>query len=237
MSSSEVQQTACPAITDRLVSGARRGVPILLGYLPVGMAFGVLASTAGFSPPQAIACSATALAGAGQFIALSLLASGADALSIIAGTTIVNLRYVLFAATLAPHVSALPLRWQLPVAFTLTDETFAVNITHLKDAAADGRELTACGAVAWLGWVSGTALGAFGATLAGDPSRYGADFAMAAMFTALLVAQLEDGRHAVIGMIAAACTIALMSVTSGTWYILVTPVLAATLGTVLFRDA
>ena len=53
---------------------------------------------------EAVVCSATALAGAGQFIALAVLASGAGVAAVLVATTIVNLRYVLFAATLSPYL-------------------------------------------------------------------------------------------------------------------------------------
>ena len=61
----------------RFTRGLRLGFPIFLGYVPVGLAFGILAHTVGFTVLQAVLCSATALAGAGQLIALSFLASGA----------------------------------------------------------------------------------------------------------------------------------------------------------------
>ena len=71
-----------PALTGsvgtRMWRGIELGLPIFLGYMPVGMAFGILANERGFTTLQAVVCSATALAGAGQFIALSFMAAGAD---------------------------------------------------------------------------------------------------------------------------------------------------------------
>ena len=173
------------------------GLPILLGYMPVGAAFGIVARDLGFTPLQAVTCSATALAGAGQFIGLALMKSGATALTVVAATSVVNLRYVLFGAAMSPHVSRVPLGGQAILAFTLTDETFAVNIDDNRRGNADAFSMAGVGAIAWVGWVSGTALGALTAGLIGDPSAWGVQFAMPAMFSALLVAQAEDRRHVV----------------------------------------
>ena len=109
----------------RFWRGMGLGTPIFLGYMPVGMAFGVLATTLGFSVFQAVTCSATAFAGAGQFITLSLMRAGEAAIAVVAATTVVNLRHVLFAATISPYLRGVPARRQAFLAFTLTDETFA----------------------------------------------------------------------------------------------------------------
>ncbi len=229
------KQAPCPPRRARFARGLKLGLPILLGYMPVGAAFGIVARDLGFTPLQAVTCSATALAGAGQFIGLALMKSGATALTVVAATSVVNLRYVLFGAAMSPHVSRVPLGGQAILAFTLTDETFAVNIDDNRRGNADAFSMAGVGAIAWVGWVSGTALGALTAGLIGDPSAWGVQFAMPAMFSALLVAQAEDRRHVVIGAVAAALAILLMLTLPADWYVLVTPVLAATLAAVVYR--
>jgi len=211
------------------------GFPILLGYLPIGMAFGVLAESLGFTPLQATACSALALAGAGQFIALALMGSGATAIAVVAATTVVNLRYVLFGAALSPHLDRVRPVGQALLAFSLTDETFAVNIDDHRRGSADAWSMAGVGAIAWAGWVGGTAVGALASGLIGDPARWGVQFAMPAMFTALLVAQAESRRHVLVGVIAAALTLGFMLLLPGRWYVVAAPILAATLAAVLPR--
>ncbi len=218
-----------------LLRGVRLGVPILLGYLPVGMAFGIVAREVGFSPAQSILCSATAIAGAGQFIALSLLKSGATVATILIATGVVNLRYLLFGATLSPHVSRVPLIGQSFLAFTLTDETFAVNSHDQRTGKADGCSMAGVGIIAWAGWVGGTALGALAAGFIGDPTQWGVQFAMPAMFTALLVGQAETRRHALVGLLAGALAIGGMIVLPDRWYVVTAPVIAATIAAVIDR--
>ncbi|MDZ4063670.1 MAG: AzlC family ABC transporter permease [Coriobacteriia bacterium] len=222
--------------------GVRLGFPVFLGYMPVGMAFGVIATTVGFSVVQATICSATALAGAGQFIALSLMRAGEGVVAVVAATTIVNLRYVLFGATLSPHLRRTSVAGQAVLAFTLTDETFAINITDRRSGLSTAMSMAGVGGVAWAGWVGGTVIGASAAAWIGDPSRFGVDFAMPAMFTALFIALAEDRRHVVIGIVAAAVAITLPALASlglevpTSWFIVVATTVAATAGAVLFRE-
>ncbi|MFU8890734.1 MAG: AzlC family ABC transporter permease [Anaerosomatales bacterium] len=221
--------------------GVRLGLPIFLGYVPVGAAFGVIATTIGFSALQAVVCSATALAGAGQFIALNLMKEGAGVVAVVAATTVVNLRYVLFGATLSPHLKGMPLTSQALLAFTLTDETFAVNVSDRRTGASSGASMAGVGAVAWTGWVAGTAAGALAASLIGDPSRWGVDFAMPAMFTALLIALAEDRKQMVVAACAALLAVGLPALASAgiaipsSWLIVIASMGAATLGALVLR--
>lgn len=232
MPTTQPEQSACLSRRARFIRGAKLGLPILLGYMPVGVAFGVVARQVGFTPPQAIICSATALAGAGQFIALSLLKSSATAFTILLATGIVNLRYVLFGATLSPHLRRTPRLGQALLAYTVTDETFAININDFREGKADGYSVAGVGAIAWVGWVAGTALGTLAAGLIGDPNEWGVQFAMPAMFTALLVAQAESKRHIAIGACAGVLAIIGMLALPGRWYVIAAPMIAAAIGAV-----
>ena len=235
-----------PALTGsvraRTWRGVELGLPIFLGYMPVGMAFGVLAKTLGFTTLQAIACSTTALAGAGQFIALSFMAAGADVFAVLLATTVVNLRYVLFGSTLSPYLHGVNLRTQAFLAFTLTDETFAVNIADRRIGLSTPASMAGVGIISWVGWVLGTAIGAIGAQWIGDPSRFGVGFAMPAMFTALFIALAEDWRHVLIGIVAGAIALLLpLLKTAGlslspSWFIVIASMGAATLGAVVWRE-
>lgn len=216
--------------------GARLGLPVLLGYVPIGAAFGIVATTAaGLTPLETAACSALVFAGSGQFIAARMLAAGAGALPILVATAVVNLRHVLFAATMAPHVRTVRPATLLGIGFTLTDEVFAVNATDAHEGRADGASMLAAGFTAWSGWLAGTALGAWGASLIGDPSRWGVDFAMPAMFTALLVGQLTGKRAAAAGVAAAMMALAFSTAMPREWAVIAASMAAATMATAVDR--
>lgn len=226
----------------RFRRGLKLGLPIFLGYVPVGAAFGVLARTMGFTVLEACLCSATALAGAGQFIALSLMAGGAGALTTVIATSVVNLRYLLFGTTLSPHLHGVSLTSQSWLAFTLTDETFAVNIADRREGLSTPASMAGVGAIAWAGWVTGTALGAAGAQWIGDPTRWGVDFAMPAMFAALFVALAEDRSHVVVGLLAGAIALSLPLLSgvgltvSPSWYVVIASMGAASIAAAVIRE-
>ena len=232
-----------PASTrSRFWRGMELGSPIFLGYVPVGIAFGILARTLGFSTPEAVLCSATALAGAGQFIALSVMATGASVATVLVATTIVNMRYVLFAATLSPFLRGVSTPKQAAIAFTLTDETFAINIAEQRLGLSSSASMIGVGVIAWIGWVLGTFLGALGADWIGDPSRFGVGFAMPAMFTALFIALAEDWRHVMAGLLAGGIVLLLPVLASAglpissSWFLVIASTIAATVAAVVWRD-
>jgi 4-azaleucine resistance transporter AzlC len=226
----------------RFRRGVVLGFPIFLGYLPVGIAFGVLANTLGFSVLQAVTCSATALAGAGQFIALQFLRDGVGAVGVLIATTVVNLRYVLFASTISTYVRTTPTPVQAALAFSLTDETFAVNIADHRRGLATAASMAGVGAVAWAGWVLGTLVGAVGMGWIGDPSRFGVGFAMPAMFTALFFALAEDWRHVVTGVAAGAIALGLPLLSAlgipvgSSWSLVIASMAAAAIGAAMWHE-
>jgi len=210
--------------------------------MPVGIAFGILASRYGFTLLAALVCSGTALAGAGQFIALATMVGGGGAMTAIIATAVVNLRYVLFSATVSPFMKGVrPVAMMWP-AFTLTDESFAINIADLRRGRATLRSIAGVGAIAYIGWLCGTTIGWIGGAYIGDPTRFGIDFAMAAMFSALFVALAENVRQVICGIIAALIVCALwMAARFGialdpNWFIIVASLAGATIATLVFKD-
>ena len=112
------------------VSGVQGVAPILLGVIPFGMIYGVLAIGAGLTPLAAQAMSCIVFAGSAQFVAAQLFRVGAPGVVIVLTTLIINLRHVLYSASVAPYLSHLSWRWKALLAYLLTDEAYAVVITH-----------------------------------------------------------------------------------------------------------
>ncbi len=111
-------------------TGVRDTFPLVVGALPFGLIFGAGAVTNGISPGGAQAMSLFVFAGSAQFIASQLVGSGVGAAVIVLTTFIVNLRHVLYSATLAPYLKHLPQRWLAPLGFWLTDESFVVVVSR-----------------------------------------------------------------------------------------------------------
>ena len=177
--------------------GLSLGLPIVLGYVPIGFAYGVLAIKSGLSPRNTVLMSLIVYAGASQFIGAGLFAAGVSRLSIVLTTFVANLRHLLMTASLAPHVRAWP-RPLLPFfAYEVTDETFAVHAATFADAEAPGgainRGAAFCvNAMAQVAWISGSFFGVIGGQYIPDPKPWALDYALPALFAALLVMQIQD---------------------------------------------
>lgn len=215
-----------------LAEGLRRALPIVLGYLPVGFAFGVLAVKNNIPPSLAVAMSVLMFSGSGQFVFAGMWGAGASALSIIAAVFIVNLRYLLQSAAESPWLAGLPRAQRFLLGLGLTDETFAVHITAFQNGWQ--RSLTTlfvCNHTAQLGWVSGAAIGAFCGELVSDVKPLGLDYALTAMFLALLVPQCVSRLHVLVALFTTVLSISLKAAGMTQWNIAVATVLGASLGT------
>lgn len=188
--------------------GFKRALPIVLGYVPIGFAYGVLAGKSGLSDSNALLMSLIVFAGSSQFIAVGLFASGTGSAAIIITTFIVNLRHMLMAASLSPFLKGWKKRHLALFSFELTDETFALHSVRADSLGQKHIEALSINVTAQGSWVVGTFLGIVASGLIGDVKPLGLDYALAAMFIGLLVSQCGNPIRiftAVISGIVATC--------------------------------
>lgn len=172
------------------LSGARDTFPLLLGAFPFGMIYGAVAATAGLTPTAVLAMSALVFAGSAQFIAVGLISAQAPVPVIVLTTFVVNLRHTLYAATLIPHLRHLPHTWRIPLAFWLTDETFAVTVLRYgrPDPAGSKHWYQLGSSVAmYLNWQLWSAIGLFLGHRIPDASGWGLDVAMPVTFIGMII--------------------------------------------------
>ena len=204
---------------DRLsvADGFRAAVPIALGYFPIAFSFGVAATRSGLSLVEATALSVIIFAGAAQFLAIALIASGVPAL--VAAFTLVamNLRHLLYGAVLMRQAGADASRksaWAW--SFTLTDEVFGAALGALARGGRFGEGfMTALGFSAYAAWVAGTVAGGWAGAGALDrwPAVAGAlGFMLPALFLALLLSMMNRRQ---VPVIAAAGLATALGVTYG----------------------
>jgi 4-azaleucine resistance transporter AzlC len=155
--------------------------------LPLGFAFGVLATQVGLTVTQSTLMSVLCFTGAGQYIAIGILQAGGAALTIIVANVLVNLRYLLFSTSMVPHLSKVPLGIATLLSYGLTDETYAVAMNHYKNHEATASYMAGLNLTSHLGWILSTLLGAVCGTLITNTDRIGLNFALPAMYTCLLV--------------------------------------------------
>ncbi|MEN6462977.1 MAG: AzlC family ABC transporter permease [Syntrophomonas sp.] len=194
---------------EELLEGLRDSIPIVLGYLPLGFAFGVLASEVGMNTSQATLMSLFCFTGAGQYIAIGVMKAGGAVLTIIMANFLVSLRYFLFATSLVPHLKKkIPTPIATLLAYGTTDETYAVAINRYKDKEATASYMAGLNLFAHLGWVISTLLGAFCGTLITNTDKLGLGFALPAMYTCLLVFMVGKKSEAAVAIFTAiACLI------------------------------
>jgi len=193
-----------------LLEGVRDTVPMLVGAAPFGVIFGTLAVAAGLSATASLGMSLLVFAGSSQFIGVSLIGAG-TALPVLWLTTfVVNLRHALYSATLLPFARDWPLRWRWPLAFWLTDETFAVVEHRFRTKGSEGGQWywLASSLAMYGNWVLWSAVGvSLGQSLPGL-ANLGLDFAMGATFAAIVAPQLK--RRPALGAAVAASVVAML---------------------------
>ncbi len=175
------------------LAGVRAEIPILLGVAPFGMIYGALAMTAGLPASMAQAMSSVVFAGSAQFIAAQLIGNGAPAVVLLITTLVVNLRHMLYSASVAPYLRRLRPRWRWLLAYLLTDEAYAVAIGHYLaplESAHKHWYLLGAGLALWTTWQACTAVGIFlGARI---PPSWSLEFALPLTFIALLAPILKS---------------------------------------------
>jgi len=189
------------------LSGVRAQLPILLGTSPFGMIYGINAIKAGLPISVALGMSLFVFAGSSQFIAAQLVATSTPPGVIVLTTFVVNLRHMLYSASLAPYVRHLSQLWKYLLAFLLTDEAYAVAITRYQtddELPADQTNFHwytfGAGLTLWVSWQISTAVGVLlGAQV---PESWALDFTLALTFIALVIPTLRD-RPAIIAAVSA----------------------------------
>jgi 4-azaleucine resistance transporter AzlC len=179
------------------------GWPVMGTVLVVGTTFGVVARQSGLQPLEIAGLSLLVFAGASQFAMVQLFSERAPTAIVIASVLFINLRHLLMATSLRPHMRRLPLFGRLVAAFFLTDESFAMATGHFRRG---GRSLAYYFTFAislYVVWNLATLAGlAIGGAI-GDPRRIGVDFAITATFIGIVVLAIRRPADIVIALVAA----------------------------------
>ncbi|WP_440947943.1 AzlC family ABC transporter permease [Methanosarcina sp. T3] len=174
--------------TDLFLSALKTTVPVFLGYIPLGMAFGFLIDGAGYHWIYAFLMSLFIYAGAGQFLAVALLAAGAGLTEFAIATLLLNLRHAFYGLSLLDKFSDVG-KVKPYLIFALTDETYALlTTTEVPESGSKSRFYFYISALDHLYWVAGSVLGAgLGSLL--DLNLEGMAFVLTALFVVLTIEQ------------------------------------------------
>lgn len=217
--------------------GMYHGIPIALGYLSVSFGFGIMAAKAGLSVLAASAISATNLTSAGQAAGVDIIAASGTIIEMILVQLTINIRYSLMALSLsqkldrkftAPH--------RLAASYGITDEIFAVCSAQkqpLTPAYMYGMIL-----VAFIGWVTGTALGAEAGQLLPASVNSAMGIVLYGMFLAIIIPPSKK-QKSVLAVVVAAAAVSILfkyvfTMVSGGFAVIISAVAASLVGAALF---
>ncbi|GAX88825.1 AzlC family ABC transporter permease [Effusibacillus lacus] len=215
------------------IEGVARALPVVLGYIPVGFAFGVLSQKAGISLWNALLMSFLVYAGSAQLIAAGLIGAGTPALSIVLTTFVVNLRHLLMSAALSPYLKKWRKRELAVFSYQLTDETFALHSVQFAKGMPGKPEVFAVNITSQASWVFGTWLGVTAGQLITDVKPLALDYALPAMFIALLLLQLRDRLQIYVALLTGLLAVGMLLLGFDRWNVIIATVLGATIGTVV----
>ncbi len=175
-------------IKPAFLDGSRAVWALLLGVIPFGLVFGVVAAESVVGPVLGYLTSIVIFAGAAQFATVGLLVEGASAAVIIATALVINSRHLMYSAALSPAFREFPAWARYALPYVLTDQAFAVSIVRYRDADDPGyrwRFFAGAALTLWVSWQAATLIGVVvGARL---PEALGLTFAIPLVFLALLV--------------------------------------------------
>ena len=198
-----------PAPTASVADGVRAIVPVLIGVVPFGLVAGLTAVQTGQGWLGAVVFSLVVYAGAAQLAALDLLGDGTSVLVVVLTALVINSRFILYSASLAPSLAQVPRGRRLLGSYLLTDQAYAVSLVRFRspvDAPGRWRFYLGASTVMWVTWQLSTVLGALvgGAV----PSQVPLSFAVPLAFLALLVPTVTDRPTAVAAVVSGVVVVA-----------------------------
>lgn len=196
-------------------------IPVLTGYLFIGMAFGVMIQEKGYNFWWAMLMSIVIYAGSGQYVAVNFFAPGVSIVSMIVMEFMVNIRHIFYGLSLLERFSQMGKK-KLYMIFSLTDETYSLFfITKTPEGVKEEDFLFAIALLDQFYWVLGSVIGAcLGSAIPFDAT--GIDFAMTALFVVLMTEQLMEKKNRISVWIGLGCGIVCLLIFGSERFILPT---------------
>ncbi|SCZ10108.1 AzlC family ABC transporter permease [Alkaliphilus peptidifermentans] len=224
-------------IISKYKEGIIAGAPIVVGYVPIAMTFGMLSKAVGITFLESIMFSVFVFAGASQFMALNLLVLGVGTWEIILATLLMNSRHLLMSASLAAKVKGNIKKGLFFIAFGLTDETFSVAIMKKGNMTTD--YLLPLELEAYLGWIGGTLIGYLVGEILPQLLRNSMGVALYAMFAAILIPEAKKSKKVALLAISAGVLNTLLNyfkLFSSGWNLIIAIVLISAAGVYFTRE-
>lgn len=216
-------------------NGMRSAIPVILGFVPVGIAYAIMARQAGFTVFQTCAMSLTVFAGASQMMAVGMYAQGASIIAMILATFILNLRHLIMSVCVMNRMRKDSTPVKLLAAFGVTDESFAIFTTE-KEESCTAAFFLGLITVTYTSWNVGTLIGAVASDFLPPILTASLGIALYAMFIGILVPNLTNNwRLGLLVLLTAVCNSILTLFMESSWALIASTLLCAFMG-VFFVD-
>lgn len=217
------------------IAGLRAGSPVILGFVPVALAYAIMARQAGFTVAQTCGMSLLVFAGASEIMSVGMYTQGASLIAMILATFLLNLRHIIMSTCVFNRMEPTHPAARLLASFFVTDESFAIFTTG-KDGHRSVHFFLGLATVTYVFWNLGTLVGAIASSLLPDIISASLGIALYAMFIALLLPSLPgDRRLGLLVILTAVCNTLLSQIMDNSWSLIISTLLCAFLGT-FFAD-
>lgn len=219
----------------QFIRGMRAGIPVILGFVPVGIAYAIMAKQAGFTNLQTCLMSLSVFAGASQMMATGMFAQGASIFAMVLATFILNLRHLIMSTCVINRMKTGGIRIRLLAAFGITDESFAIFTTE-KEENCTVMFLLGLVLVNYSSWNIGTLLGTIVSDFLPEILTASLGISLYAMFLGLLMPNLTNNRRlGVLVIFTAICNTILNQLVASSWALIISTLFCAFIG-VFFVD-
>ena len=182
-----------PDPRSEFIAGVKALLPILLGVVPFGLISGITVIQTHIPPVSGFIMSLLVFSGAALIVALQLITTGAPALVIFFSALVINLRFMIYSASLAPYFNRLSIGRKGLLAYLISDQAYAASITHISENRFPGvtwLHFLGSGITMWVAWQISVGIGIFvGARL---PASWSLEFTIPLTFLALAVPTIKD---------------------------------------------
>ncbi len=175
------------------IAGVQGTLPILIGVIPFAMITGVAAVSVGLTFFETTGMSILVFAGASQLVVFQLMTAGSPWIIMVLTAWVVNVRFTMYSATLAPYLQKLSIWQKALLAYMLSDQAFGVSLSHFlatKEEIDHRWYYFGSALLIWVAWQVSAVIGALLGSLV--PASWGFDFAFPLSFMALMFAALRD---------------------------------------------
>jgi len=217
--------------------GVITSIPVVVGYFPVAMAFGLLSKSTEISLLDSFLFSVFVYAGASQFMALDLIKASIGTGSIILSTFLLNLRHGMMSASLSLRLKNVKRKWLYFIAFGVTDETF--SISSLKEGELNVPFLLGMQGMSYVSWICGTIAGYLVGTILPESLQSSLGIGLYAMFMAILMPEIKKSSGVLfISLISGGIyfLIAYFKIIPSEWSLIFTIIVATLIGVVLIKE-